>query len=208
MTTFFLHLIGGGKECVSMELDMGVLEFMLDERAAGRPVSNDDLKDKAREIARGIDLDEFKGSDGWLKRWKKRNHVAIRRGTNESQKLPEDFGGLVHDFKDVVHNKRREENYTLANIGTMDETMCHFDMAPKTTNNIQGENTICIATTGDAKKGFTVALAAMANGTKLPAYIVFKEGRLARIPPRVMAALRIPANVRVSATQNGWMTGA
>ena len=97
----------------------------------------------------------------------------------------------------------REENYTLANIGNMDETMRRFDVAHKTINNIQGDNTIRIATTGSAKKGFTVALAAMSNDTKLPAYIVFKEGRLARIPPRVMAALRIPFNVRVYATQNG-----
>ena len=52
----------------------------------------------------------------------------------------------------------------------------------KSTNNIKCENTVRIATSGGAKKGFTVALTALANGTKLPAYVVFKEGRLARIP--------------------------
>ena len=138
---------------------MGVLDYLLDEQAAGRPVSNDDLKEKAREVARGVDdLGEFKGSDGWLQRWKKRNRVAIRRGTNESQKLPEDFGGQVSDFKNAVHTKRREQDYTLANIGNVHETMVRFDMAPKSTNNIKGENTVRIATTGGAKKGFTVVL--------------------------------------------------
>ena len=162
-----------------MEVDMGVLDYLF-EQAAGRPVSNDDLKEKAREVAHGVDdLGEFKGSDGWLQRWKKRNHVAIRRGTNEIRKLPEDFGGKVSDFKNAVHTKRREQDYTLAN---MDETMVRFDMAPKSINNIKGENTVRIATTGGAKKGFTVALTALANGTKLPAYIVFKEGQLARVP--------------------------
>ena len=87
---------------------------LLDERAAGRPVSNDDLKEKAREVVRGVDdLEEFKGSDGWLQRWKKRNHVAIRRGTNESQKLHEDHSGQVSDFKNAVHTKRQEKDYTL-----------------------------------------------------------------------------------------------
>ena len=33
------------------------------------------------------------------------------------------FGGQVSDFKNAVHTKRREQDYTLANIGTMDETM-------------------------------------------------------------------------------------
>ena len=114
----------------------------------------------------------------------------------------------MSDFKNAVHTKRRKQDYTLANIGNMDETLVRFDMAQKSTNTIKGENNVRIATTGGAKKGFTVALTALANGTKLPACVIFKEGRLARIPPRVMAALRIPNIVRVSATQNGWMTGA
>ena len=52
---------------------------------------------------------------------------------------PKDFGGQVSDFKNAVHTKRQEQDYTRANIGNMDETMVHFDMAPKSTNNINGE---------------------------------------------------------------------
>ena len=53
--TSSLYLTGGGTECASMEVDMGVLDYLMDEQAAGRPVSNDDLKEKAREVARGVD---------------------------------------------------------------------------------------------------------------------------------------------------------
>jgi hypothetical protein len=90
--------------------------------------------------------------------------------------------------------------------GNMDQTMCRFDMAPKRTNNLQGEKTIRIATTGGAKRGFTVALSARANGEKHPAFVVFRE-RNGIIPPRVMAALRVPRNIRIAASPNGWMTG-
>ncbi len=62
----------------------------------------------------------------------------------------------------------------MTHIGNMDQTMCRFDMAPNSTNNIRGERDIRIATTGGAKIGFTVALTALADGTKLPAFIVFK----------------------------------
>ena len=82
----------------------------------------------------------------------------------------------MSDFKNAVHTKRREQDYTLANIGNMDESMVRFDMTPKSTDNIKGENTVRIATTGGVKKGLTVAITALANGTKLPAYVVFKEG--------------------------------
>ena len=46
--------IGGGASAKSEELDALVLDWLMDERAAGRPVSNKDLMDKARDIARGI----------------------------------------------------------------------------------------------------------------------------------------------------------
>ena len=85
--------------------------------------------------------------------------------------------------------------------------MCHIDMAANTTNHVQGDRDIRIATTGGSKKGFTVALSALANGAKLPAFIVFKEGRTGRIPAGVFANLRIPNNIRVAASVNGWMTG-
>jgi hypothetical protein len=40
---------------------------------------------------------------------------------------------------------------------------------------------------------------------KKPAYIVLRENN-GRIPPRVFANLNIPRNVRLTASQNGWMT--
>ena len=51
---------------MSAELDAAVLDFLLDERLAGRPVSNDDIMAKARLIAHtmeGIDP-QFKASEG------------------------------------------------------------------------------------------------------------------------------------------------
>ena len=57
-----------------VEVDQEVLDFLLEERAAGRPVSNGDLQDKAREVAVGLpNMEDFKASDGWVRRWKKRN---------------------------------------------------------------------------------------------------------------------------------------
>ena len=88
----------------------------------------------------------------------------------------------------------------------MDQTMCRFDMAPKSTNHVRNERSVHIASTGGSKRGFTVALSATASGHKKPAFIVFKE-REGIIPPRVYANLRIPRNVIVSASLNGWMTG-
>ena len=84
----------------------------------------------------------------------------------------------------------------------MDQTMCRFDMPPSRTNSKKGMKTVRIKTTRAEKKGFTVALAATADGRKLPAVLIFKE-RGGALGVRV---LKIPANVRVRASTNGWMT--
>ena len=191
---------------LSEELDMQVLDFLLDERASGRPVSNLDLQEKAVELARPLGLKEFKGSRGWLRRWKKRHHVGIRRGTNESQKVPEDYREKINDFVTSVKDLRQEHLYSNFCIGNMNQTMCRFDMASASTNEQLGVKDVRISTTGGAKRGYTVALCAMANGAEKPAMIVFKEPSGA-IPPRVLAKLNIPRNVKVTSTKNGWMTG-
>ena len=89
----------------------------------------------------------------------------------------------------------------------MDQIMCRFDTIPSRTNDIQGTRQIRITHTGANRKGFTVALAAKGNGEKLPALIIFKN-KNGELGPRVRAQLRIPSNVMVKASPNGWMTAA
>ena len=203
--------INSGGEVINKDLEAEVLEYLIDQRAKGIAVSNEDLKTKALEIARDIDdtsgkLANFKASEGWLRRWKKRNNVAILRGTSEAQKIPADYGDKIKEFMELIKSKRREHDYTTYSIGNMDQTMCRFNMAPKATNSLKNERSVRIATTGGSKRGFTVALCGLATGHKKPAYICFKE-RNATIPPRVFANLRIPDNIMVTASLNGWMTG-
>ena len=50
-----------------------------------------------------------------------------------------------------------------------------------------------------------VALAATADGQKLPAVIIFKE-RGGVFGVRVRSKLKVPTNVRVRVSMNGWMT--
>ena len=43
--------LNAGRDPLSVELDHAVLEYLLEERAAGRPVSNGDISAKAIELA-------------------------------------------------------------------------------------------------------------------------------------------------------------
>lgn len=204
----FKRKLHEGRKPFSDMLDNDLLEWLLDERIEGRAVSNIMLTEKAREIATRLDLPnarDFRASVGWLSRWKKRMNVGIRRGTNESQHLPEDYREQCNAFRQAVITFRQEQDYTPYNIANADQTMVRFDMAPKYTNNMVGEKTVRISNTGSSKSGFTVMLCAHASGHKKKAAIFFKENN-GQIPPRVNAQLRIPNNVCVSASKNGWMT--
>lgn len=161
---------------------------------------------KALECAKELNLpDSFKASPMWLKRWKRRNRVSLRCGTNDAQKVPEDYHSQIWNFRAQLIKSHMKNNLASFEIVNMDQTMCRFDMVPRYTNDIRGTRTVRITHTRANKKGFTVALAAKGNGEKLPALLIFKE-RNGELGPRVRAKLTIPSNLRVKASQNGWMT--
>ena len=145
-----------GNDAISQELKAGVLEYLLEERAKGYPVTNANLKEKALSLGKDIEdvkLNNFKASEGWLKRWKRRNRVSILRGTSEAQKIPADYGDQIKQFIESIRAKRQENNYTEYNIINMDQTMCRFDMAPSKTNNLMNERSVRICTPGGPSVG-------------------------------------------------------
>ena len=60
----------------------------------------------------------------------------------------------------------------------MDETPVFFDMVVNKTVNQAGEKTIWVKTAGHEKQRFTVVLACIADGTKLPPMVIFKRKTL------------------------------
>jgi hypothetical protein len=197
--------IGAGSSPISIDLEIEILDWFLEERAQGRIVLNKDISEKGMAVAQNLGLQGFLASSSWVRRWKKRNSISLRLGTNESQHTPADLADKVRDFRNAIIQKRTENQYINAHIGNMDETMCRFDMPGGQTNHVRGDRTVRIASTGASKRGFTVCLTAFADGTKMPAFVVFKEAN-GIIPPRIYGQLVIPHNVRVSASINGWMT--
>ncbi|KAH7952948.1 hypothetical protein HPB49_002972 [Dermacentor silvarum] len=129
----------------------------------------------------------------------------MRHATNESQRTPEDFTEAAKAFQSAMNTLRIRPEYTFFNISNMDQTMVRLDSPENRTNNVVGESIVRIANTGCVRRGFTVALAACASGHKLPAFVILKK-RSRRIPPKAFMSLRIPANVCVTASKNGWMT--
>ncbi|KAH9373443.1 hypothetical protein HPB48_009488 [Haemaphysalis longicornis] len=126
-------------------------------------VSNRLLSEEAVKIANSMQLGNFVASSHYISRWKQR------------QRTPEEYAEAVGAFRTSANSLRWRNDYTLYNIANMDQTMVRIDSPANRASNVVGESTICIANTGCARRGFTVALAAHASGHKLPAFMIFKE---------------------------------
>ena len=166
-----------GRNPLSSDLDLCVFQYLEEERAQGRVVTNGNLTQRAIQISLGLGLVGFKASRGWLFNWKRRHSVGLRCGTNSSQRVPAEYANKIQQLRAPVIKIRKAKDIPPSRIINMDQTMCRFDMPRSRTNNIRGSRTIRIKTTRAEKKGFTVALAATASGVKFPAVIIFKERR-------------------------------
>jgi len=114
------------------------------------------------------------------------------------QALTPQLTDKVVSFIMKTRKLRYKYNYELSAIGNMDETPCWMDMAGNTTIAQTGARSVPVFTTGHDKARFTVCLAAMANGSNLKPFVVFKGVR--RDPQLV----RFP-RVIVEYSKNGWM---
>jgi hypothetical protein len=92
---------------------------------------------------------------------------------------------------------RKENEYPLSLIGNMDETLMSFNLPSNTTVKQSGSKTVSILSTSHERSNFTVVLACLADGTKLPPVIIFK---LKKIPRE-----EFPEGIVIRANSQGWM---
>ena len=72
----------GGRKPLSPELEHRLLSWLENRRRNGATVSDRQLQDKALDIAAEMGLANFKASNMWLSRWKRRGNVVCENGSN------------------------------------------------------------------------------------------------------------------------------
>ncbi|GBB94127.1 hypothetical protein RclHR1_00230005 [Rhizophagus clarus] len=103
-----------------------------------------------------------------------RHNLVNRRKTTVAQRLPNDYIEQQTQFLSYVLFRRKEHEYPLSLIANMDETSMAFNLTSYTTIEHRGTKSVSILSTGHERSNFTVVLAYMANGEKLPPVIIFK----------------------------------
>ena len=97
----------------------------------------------------------FLASDGWLRRFLKRNKIIFRRATSVGQKIPDNAPELAEAFLDSMLALPESQQ-----IYNMDESPCYFDVPRAETFDFRGVKTVKLKTTGHEKLRFATVLTA------------------------------------------------
>uniref|UniRef100_K7FMC7 HTH CENPB-type domain-containing protein n=1 Tax=Pelodiscus sinensis TaxID=13735 RepID=K7FMC7_PELSI len=170
-----------GKSAAYPELEAKLVEWIGECRQQGGGVSIVEVRMKALTIAKTCaNTAGFKASYGWGDRFMNHHGLLVRRRTTIAQKLPMYSDTKLLQFQKFIKNLRKQHCYNLSLIGNADQTPLNFDNPYDRTLELKGAKTVSIATTGHEKSRFTVMLACMVDGTKLPPHIVFKRKTMPR----------------------------
>lgn len=182
------------------EIDEAVLQFVVEGRAKGLPITREKIQFKALESFKTLGMDgNFKATRGWCERFMRRVGLSLRRRTSICQKLPSDFEQKLLNFQRHVIQLRKKSIYDFKHIGNADETPVFFDMPRNYTVNMKGAKEVKIMSAGYEKQRVTVMLCITADGNKLPPYLILNRKT---IPKNEV----FPKDVVVRAQKNGWMT--
>ena len=111
-------------------LEAVLMQWFGQLRARGALISDRLLVEKARELAQKLSIADFKASDGWLAKFKKRHNIKLQRPHGESGAA--DLEG-VDVAQKVIPLIISELGYTLDTVYPMDETGLYYRAKPSKT---------------------------------------------------------------------------
>ncbi|GAV02641.1 hypothetical protein RvY_13180 [Ramazzottius varieornatus] len=153
--------------------------WVLDLRCPGKrqEVSNGDIQEKARDIVvRNFGGTEFKASDCWCARFERDYSLVTREITNMTRKITFTEADLdVHqqfflEIEEHIHNKKTPKSRVL----NMDQTMVWMEAPRRKTISPKRVKQVPVRHPPGDKEGLTMNVTIRADGSKLPAEIIFK----------------------------------
>jgi hypothetical protein len=204
MTAPHVAKLHPGKPAKYPKLEDDLFAWISEKRANGNAITRKIITNKAISLSKSPEflannpgIAGFKFSPKWLDGFLGRYDLSERRRTTVAQQLPSDLIEKQNIFLSYVMYLRIHNKYELKYMGNMDETPMWFDLPSNMTINQKGAKTVNIRTTGHERSSFTVILACMADGTKLPAVCIFK---LKNVPKE-----KFPNGIYIRANEKGWV---
>jgi hypothetical protein len=148
------------------DLDKLVFSYFRLARSKGFPMSGPLLKEKASIYAEKLGIHDFKASEGWIARFKKRNQIEFKAVCGESASV---HIKTIDEWKSKLASIC--DRYSERDIFNLDETRLFFRLLPSKTLSEKGE-----ACTGGKvlKDRLTIFLCTSMQGEKLKPFVIGK----------------------------------
>uniref|UniRef100_A0A8C4QLX5 HTH CENPB-type domain-containing protein n=1 Tax=Eptatretus burgeri TaxID=7764 RepID=A0A8C4QLX5_EPTBU len=117
------------------ELDEALLKWYTQIRAKGIPLNGPLLVKKAKAFAELLNLEDFKASDGWLDKFKKRHGLKFKVRAGEAESVPEET--TRRWIREVL--PKHLEGWSPENVFNCDESGLFWKMLPNRTLARKGE---------------------------------------------------------------------
>lgn len=115
---------------------------------------------------------DFKASNGWIDKFKKRYNITRRYITTVCSKSIEEMREAITTYFTDLSLKMKSLNPKF--VYNMDEVGIFFEMETKYTLEIKGKKIVGKITSGKSKERLTLVVTASSNGSLLPPFIIFK----------------------------------
>lgn len=111
-------------------LEKALMQWFGQLRSRGAVLTDKLLLEKAKALAVLLEIADFKGSDGWLAKFKKRHHIQLHQPHGESGAA--DMAGVAL-AKTAVGKLILELGYKLEDVYNFDETGLYYRARPSRT---------------------------------------------------------------------------
>lgn len=178
-----------------LNIDKTCYEWFRKARNKSIPVSGPLIKAKAKEIAEHLGYKDFRASDGWLEKFRKRHNISFKAVSGEAASVnPNDVSEFLEKLPSLI------KGYNLNDIYNADETGLYYRALPNKTLAFRSEK----CTGGKLSKDrVTILHCVSMSGEKERLLVIGKAAR-----PRAFKKLTVDSfPVTWKANKKAWMTG-
>lgn len=183
------------KDCPGSEAEEKLAEWVLTQREQQIPITEEALFQKATDIFRTVEK-SFTISYGWAVGFMLRNNLGLGFKGAVGQRLPQHLEENVNYFVDFVQRQIHTQDIPLCMIGAMDELSFFLDREMMVD---ECRKELAFQAVGTGKPLCDIVLTILADGTLLPALVVFRG----QLPPHT----NVPDSIILEAKDGGYNDG-
>ena len=185
--------IQGGK---NEELEKRLFQWFCQKRSQNIIITDNILRTKGQAIGEELEIENFKYSQGWLNRFKKRH--LIKQYTLSGEAANVDRTSVENEIKKI---KEKIKSYELSSVYNCDETALFYRMIPDKSLSTKSESHHGVKR---AKDRITILLCCNSTGTdKRKLFIIGKAKK-----PRSFKNFNASLYCTYTSNSKAWMTGS